>query len=152
MKELVNFHVCVRLYVPAIHGCSFCNHNEKRVYPRTRILALIDASTLPIVQNYGRQRSVVTKNTKTVCFPKRKGRSFSKSGKRNLSVFSRIVKPRLWYKQKEKARFWLLPKLSLGNAWNVVLLAKLKMSNTTGTSASLWPVLLEKRKLFLKIL
>lgn len=71
MTEVVNFHVCKRLAVSATLGCDFCDRFVKWVYPKTCLVVLIDALTVPIVRHCGKQQLEVTKNTKVVSFPRR---------------------------------------------------------------------------------
>lgn len=73
MMELVNFPVCKLPAVPSKLRCSFCDQFMECINPETRIVELIDASTVSIVRNYGKQLSTVNKNTKIVHFPKRNG-------------------------------------------------------------------------------
>lgn len=74
MTKLAIFLICKRLAGPAILECDFCDQFVKLIYPKTRLVKLIDASTVPIVRHDEKQRLVATKNTKVVSFPKRKGR------------------------------------------------------------------------------
>lgn len=68
MTGLVNFLVNKQLAVPAIFKCDFCAQLVEHIFQKTRTVELVDASTVPTVRQYRKQRLTVTKNTKFVLF------------------------------------------------------------------------------------
>lgn len=71
--EPVNFLVWKRPAVEAILECDSCDRFKERIDPGTCLVELNDASAIPIVRYYGKQRSAVTMNKKFVRFSKRIG-------------------------------------------------------------------------------
>lgn len=49
MTELVNFLVCKQLAVPALLGCEFCYQFVSYINLKTRLVKLVDASTLHVI-------------------------------------------------------------------------------------------------------
>lgn len=79
ITEVVNFPVCERLAVSVIFDSDFCDQALECFYQKPSTEEVIDASTVPIVQHFGKQRSTVIKNTKNVRFSKRNGRVYPKT-------------------------------------------------------------------------
>lgn len=67
--ERVNFLLSERQTLPAILRFDFRNQFAKCIYPKTRLVDLIDAWTVPFARHYGKQRSATTTNSEIVCFP-----------------------------------------------------------------------------------
>lgn len=57
VPELIRFIVCKRLAVTAILGCELFDHFVVCVYPKARLVGLMDASIVPAVPHYEEQRS-----------------------------------------------------------------------------------------------
>lgn len=77
IAKLVNFLVCERPAVSAILESGFCDQFVECINPKTCLVELVDASTVPLARHYGKQRLAVTKNTNAASFLKRKRRVVS---------------------------------------------------------------------------
>lgn len=78
MTELVSFFVRKRLAVPAIRECEFCDQFVESIYPKSRLVEIVNVSTVHIVRHYGKQRSATSTDSKIVHFLKRKERDSTK--------------------------------------------------------------------------
>lgn len=89
---------------------QFCDEFVKYIYPRARLVELVDALTVPTALHHGKQQSAITTN----------------SNLRNVCGFPRLAKLRLRYRRNEKICYLLLLEQPAESAWNVALLTGFK--------------------------
>lgn len=146
MTGLLGFLACKRLVVSAILRCDFCNQFVECIYPKTRLMELIDASTILIAQHYGKQQSIVTKKTKIVSSPNQKSCAPFKirfSQRVRISPFRQAI---IVVELERKDSILVFPRHPLENALSAALLAEFK-TNARNFSALLTRVLPKKKVL-----
>lgn len=144
MTKFANLFVCDQLAIPAILGFDFCNQFMEYIYPKTPLVELVDASTVPIVRQHDMKQLVNSENLKYVSFSKQKRHvslDIPPTQLMHTHLFSQAINR---YNQNEKSCYSLLSKHSSKKAWNVDLLAESDKLNATYPFASWLQMFLER--------
>lgn len=150
MTELVKSFVCKWQAILDILGCDFYDQFLECIYPKTRTVEFSHASTAPIIQNYGEQRSVVIDNTNGVGFQEGKGRVFPKIRSTQRVLLPPFSQTMITVQIKRERLTLAAPKTSTENVWSATLLVKLKTSDATCLSVLLSSILREIQNRFPK--